>query len=112
MFAYVREAYIRTNLQPKMVELISFKITTMDFLCYLNLFDSENLGTIKLVNVGLTDQQVQFLLEFMGHKKVERLVLTGNKLTDQVIPMFLGRSLPHLKELYLARNRINKYRMK
>lgn len=38
--------------------------------------------TIKLINVGLRDEHLKQLLEWMGNKKVESLVLTGNKLTD------------------------------
>jgi hypothetical protein len=39
-------------------------------------------------------------------------VLTGNCLTESSLPVFLGRGLPNLRELYLGKNRISKYRMK
>lgn len=81
-------------------------------MCYLSLFDFEQLATIKLVNVSLTDHQLPLLLEFISNKKVETLVLTGNKLTEASLSLFMNRQLSHLKELYLGKNPINKYRMK
>lgn len=81
-------------------------------LCYLSLFDFEQLASIKLVNVSLTDHQLPLLLEFIASKNIETLVLTGNKLTEASLNLFLSRQLPHLKELYLGKNPINKYRMK
>lgn len=95
-----------------MLELISFNISTMDFNCYLSLFDLDMANTIKLINVGLTDQQLHILLDAIWNKKVERIVLSGNKLTENCISLFMNRSLPNLKEIYLGKNRINKYRMK
>jgi hypothetical protein len=65
-----------------------------------------------LVNVGLNNPQLGLLLDYIWNKKVERLVLSGNRLTDGCLPLFLARSLPFLKEIYLGKNRINKYRMK
>jgi len=62
MATYVKEAYSRTNLNNKMLELISFKITTMDLQCYLNLFDFNHLNVVKLVKVGLTDEQFHLLM--------------------------------------------------
>jgi hypothetical protein len=61
MSRYVREAYVRTNIYGKTIELISFKITHMDLLCYLSLFDFDLANTLKLINVGLTDSQVPVL---------------------------------------------------
>ena len=52
---------MRTNIYGKTVELISFKITHMDLLCYLSLFDFDLANTLKLINVGLTDNQVPVL---------------------------------------------------
>jgi hypothetical protein len=80
-----------------MIELISFKITNMDLLCYFSLFDFENVQTLKLINVGLTDLQLYTVLELISNKNVERLVLTGNILTENILPVFLSKSLPHLK---------------
>lgn len=84
----------------------------MDLLCYLNLFDFDHIQTIKLVNVGLTDQQLPILVEYIWSKTVETLVLTGNKLTESSLEMFLNKSLPYLKEIYLGKNHINKCRVK
>jgi hypothetical protein len=95
-----------------MIELVSFKITAFDLNCYLNLFEDENLHTIKLINVGLQDQHLSTIIDVIRNKKVETLVLSGNRLTDNSIVMFLNKSLPFLREIYLGKNRINKYRMK
>lgn len=111
MATFVREAYLRTNLQSSSLELISFRVSSMDLHCYFSLFDLSALQTLKLVNVGLTDQQLLTVLDLLG-PTVERLVLTGNCLTENSLPVFLGRSLPNLRELYLGKNRISKYRMK
>lgn len=112
MIGYVKEAYERTCIQNKTLELTAFRISTMDLLCYLNLFDFDHIQTIKLVNVGLTDQQLPILVEYIWSKTVETLVLTGNKLTESSLEMFLNKSLPYLKEIYLGKNHINKCRVK
>lgn len=91
---------------------MSFNIGSIDLMAYFSLFDAENLNTIKLINVGLRDSRLKLLLEWINNKKVESLVLTGNKLTDCCLTMFLRRSLPFLKEIYLGKNRISKQRMK
>ncbi len=76
------------------------------------MFEEENLNTIKLINVGLNDDHLAVLIDFIWGRRVERLVLSGNRLTDSSLVMFLGKSFPFLKELYLGKNRISKYRMK
>lgn len=53
----------------------------MDLLCYLNLFEMDSVSTIKLINVGLNDQQLISLVDSISARNVERLVLTGNMLT-------------------------------
>ena len=112
MLSFIREAYARTSIHNHMAELISFKVTSMDLLGWLHLLDFDSITTIKLVNSGLSDAQLATLLDFISDKKVERLVLTGNKLSDSSVAMFLSRSLPHLRELYLAKSRISGYRMR
>lgn len=111
MATIVREAYLRTNLQPSMIELISFPVSSMDLQCYFSLFDLSAVQTIKLVNVGLTDQQLLIILDLVGGS-VERLVLTGNLLTENALSFFLGGRLPQLRELYLGKNRVSRYRAK
>lgn len=81
-------------------------------MCYLNLFEANELSTFKLINVGLKDAHISQLLAWVNHKKVQCLVLTCNRLTDDCLSLFLSRSLPHLKELYLGRNGISRQRMK
>jgi len=112
MASNIKEAYEQTNIQAKMIELVSFNVASIDLLCYLSLFEGECLNTLKLVNLGLKDDHVKEIVEWIGVMKVERLVLTCNRLTDNCLPLFTGRALPYLKEIYLGRNRINKYRMR
>jgi hypothetical protein len=111
MATFVREAYLRTNIQASSLELISFRVSSMDLHCYFSLFDLSCVHTLKLVNVGLTDHQLLTVLDLLG-PTVQRLVLTGNCLTENALPFFLGGRLPHLRELYLGKNRISKYRMR
>lgn len=68
MATFVREAYMRTNLQPSMIELISFRVSSMDLQCYFNLFDLSSIQTLKFVNVGLSDQQLLTILDLIGGK--------------------------------------------
>jgi len=84
----------------------------MDLLCYLNLFDFDQINTVKLIKVNLTDELLHTLVDAIKSKAVERLVVSCNKLTENSLPIFLNRSFPYLKEIYLGKNRINKYRMK
>lgn len=69
----------------------------MDLLCYFNLFDLDSVTTLKLINVGLTDPQLRVILDLIGTRKIERLVLTGNAITEQVLPCFLSKTLPNLR---------------
>lgn len=94
MGSFVREAYIRTKLQQSSLELISFRVTGMDLQCYFSLFDLSSFHTVKLVNVGLTDSLLGTVLELLGGN-VARLILTGNCLTEQSLPLFF--SLPNLR---------------
>lgn len=84
----------------------------MDLLCFLSLFDLDHIQTIKLINVGLTDQQLPQFVDFIASKRIETLVLTGNKLTEISLTLFTSKVLPYLRELYLGKNHISKYRMK
>ena len=69
----------------------------MDLLCYFNLFDLDSVTTLKLINVGLADSQLRVILDLIGTRKIERLVLTGNAITEQVLPCFLSKTLPNLR---------------
>jgi len=68
--------------------------------------------TLKLINMNLLNEHLALILEWTGRKKVERLVLTCNRLTDQSIVLLLRIALPDLREIYLGRNRINKMKMR
>lgn len=110
--ANVRQAYDQTSFQGKSVELVSFNVGTLDLGCYLSLLDGEAVATLKLISMGLSNEHLGPVLEWVGRKRVERLVLTCNRLSDECLIVLLGRALPDLKEIYLGRNRISKFRMK
>ena len=112
MATNVKSAYEQTNIQQKMTELVSFNVGELDLQCYLSLLEGESASTLKLINVGLKDEHINTILDWIWNKKVECLVLTCNRLTDNCLQMFQNRSLPNLRELYLGKNRISKYRMK
>ena len=60
----------------------------------------------------MTDTQLFVLLNFIRDKNIESLALTGNKLTENCLTMFLSCQLPYLKEIYLGKNPINKSGLK
>jgi hypothetical protein len=62
MASSIKEAYEQTNIQPKMIELVSFNVSSIDLLCYLGLFEAECLNTLKLVNTGLKDEHIKDLV--------------------------------------------------
>lgn len=67
---HIKEAYDQTNLQNKIVELVSFNLDSVDLPCYLSLLSSEHLNTLKLINVGLRDEQLGQVIDWMGGKRV------------------------------------------
>jgi hypothetical protein len=42
----------------------------MDLHCYLSLFDFDQIRTVKLINVGMTDQQLPILVDFIKGQNV------------------------------------------
>ena len=77
----MKEAYEKTQIQNTCLELLSYSLASIDFEAYLLLFEFDNIHTIKLINVGLTDAQLVILLNFIKPLNIESLALTGNKLT-------------------------------
>lgn len=97
MCANIKEAYDEAVVQNKTWELISYKLGEVDLQTLLSLFDFTHITTMKLINVGLSDQEMPFLVDFIASNKVETLVLTGNKLSEVSLNLFTSRNLPHLK---------------
>lgn len=78
----IYEAIQNTNCINKCIELVSFNgLQGIDMKCYLSNLDWEGVEVVKFVKVGLTDEQLQDILEFVKDKNVETLVLTSNSLT-------------------------------
>ena len=72
----------------------------------------KDVEVLKLVKVGLTDEQVGFLIHFLQEKKVETLVATSNKLTENACKELLCSDIPSLKNVYLGRNKIFKFKIR
>lgn len=55
--------------------------------CYLSMLDWNNVDVLKLVKVGLSDEQFMTLIEFLAKKEnvkgkgIETMVVTSNRLT-------------------------------
>lgn len=50
--------------------------------CYLENLTWEGVEVVKFVKVGLSDEQLLQILDFIRGKSVETLVLTSNNLTE------------------------------
>ena len=66
----------------KCIELVSFNISDIDIKCYLTMFNWEFVEVLKLVKVGLNDEQFCVLINFLRDKKVETVVVSSNNLTE------------------------------
>ena len=65
--------------------------------------------TIKFVRTGFTDSQLNDLLNFMVHSKVETLVLCGNSLSEVALDALLNfvKMNEFLHNVYISKNNIN-----
>lgn len=66
----------------KCIELVSFNISDIDIKCYLTMLNWEFVEVLKLVKVGLNDEQFCVLINFLRDKKVETVVVSSNNLTE------------------------------
>ena len=64
---------------------------------------------VKFVRTGLTDDQLNILLNYLVKSRVTALVLSGNNLTDISLDAFLYfvEVNDRLKNVYLPKNYIN-----
>ena len=67
---------------------------------------------LKLVKVGLTDDQLLTLLDFLGDKSIESLVVTSNRLTETSCEYLIQNPIDSLKNVYLGRNKILRFKIK
>jgi hypothetical protein len=70
MCANIKEAYDEVVVQNKNWELISYKLGEVDLQTLLSLFDFSHITTMKLINVGLSDQEMPFLVDFIAGNKI------------------------------------------
>ena len=58
----IKEAYEKTQVQGKNIELVSFNVASIDLAGYLQLFDQESVSTLKLINTGLKNENLPAIL--------------------------------------------------
>jgi hypothetical protein len=110
MLSIVFEAYQRTRVIGKSIELVSHNLSYTDFCCYLETLDWTGIEVLKIVNTKLSDDNLKTLLDFIitNHLPIKVLVLTSNKLTETSIEHLAQQDLPSVKEIYLGKNHITK----
>ena len=76
---------------------------------YLSQCDWEHVEIIKFVKTNLSDSQLNDLLNYTYHSKVNTLVLSGNNLTEAALDALLNytRMTTTLKNVYVSKNSIN-----
>lgn len=57
-------------MQNKTWELMSYKLGEVDLQTLLSLFDFTHITTMKLINVGLSDNEMPFLVDFIANNKI------------------------------------------
>jgi hypothetical protein len=103
-----------TNSCNRCVELIAYNIEQIDVKCYLSMIEWEDIDVLKLVKVGLNDEQFIEVINYLKDKKIEILVVSNNKLTDISINTikYFCQKLEHIKKIYLGSNKIQKSKLK
>lgn len=110
----IYDAVQNTSCLNKCIELVSHSIGELDIKCYLNMLEWGGVDILKLVKVGLKDEQFKDLLHFIKDKRLESLVVTSNLLTEESVVCLgeINAELAGMKNLYLGRNRIHKIKVK
>jgi len=72
----------------------------------LRSLDWEGVEILKLVKVGLTDDQLLGVLDFISDKNIETLVLTSNNLSEESCKALLQSKLKNLKNIYMGKNQV------
>lgn len=70
MTLQIYDAIKNTSTGNKCLELVLFNLSSVDIRCYLSMLDWKEIEILKLVKVGLTDEQLPILLDFIKDKKV------------------------------------------
>lgn len=80
------------------------------FLQHFNWQDPNHpIETVKFVRTGISDDQLNVLLNYLVKSRVNSLMLSGNNLTDLSLDAFLHfvKVNDRLKNVYLPKNYIN-----
>lgn len=112
MTLQIYDAIKNTSNSNKCLELVLFNISEVDIRCYLSMLDWTEVEVLKLVKVGLTDEQLCILLDFISDKQIETLVVTSNKLTEGSCRELLERDIAGLRNVYLGKNKILRFKVK
>ena len=75
------EAQLATTRQGGCLELINHSLQGVDLGQYFEKMPLSDIEVIKLVRTGMTDYQLNDLLNIILHERVSTLVLSGNCLT-------------------------------
>lgn len=103
----VFKAIENTKFTDKSIELVSYPgLQNLDINCYLRSLDWEGVEILKLVKVGLTDEQLFGVLDFISDKNIETLVLTSNNLSEDSCKALLQSQLKSLKNIYMGKNQV------
>ena len=66
----IYDAIKNTSTLNKCIELVSYDISDLDIKCYLSMLEWDFIDVLKLVKVGLTDEQFSTVVDFMQDKNV------------------------------------------
>ena len=108
----IYDAVQNTAAINRCVELVSYNISGMDIKCYLAMLEWQFVDVLKLVKVGLTDEQFLSMLDFLQDKRVETVVVSSNKLTEKSCLGVVEKKVAGLKSLYMGKNNIQKTSIK
>lgn len=67
---------------------------------------------LKLVKVGLTDDQFSVLVDYLQDKRIETIVVSSNKLTERACLELQEKEMPGVRNLYMGRNKVQKAKIK
>lgn len=103
---------VNTVTSTNFIELVSHPLEGVDFRCYLEMQQwPTTLEIVKLVKVGLRDDHLNILLNFLGRQpSVQTMVVSHNQLTDDSVDMlieFYKEEERGLKNIYLSKNSIS-----
>jgi len=77
----IEDAITQTTVHDNIMELINYSLHDVDLGLFLSSFNWNKLEILKLVKTGLSDNQLNTLLNHVLNSKVHTLVLSNNNLS-------------------------------